>query len=155
MPKRTLDAYLVPKPVPTTETSSSSKRLKETMTTIETTTAHNSPNEESGTIQVEAHSSYPFPIIAIDVDLYTALKEATPDKTPKAINNQPNLDLLYYEPFIPKSAADEYFKFLRRGLLFLPSQIRHQMWSDRGSHQHSTIYDGVRCGCHVLLLGPD
>jgi hypothetical protein len=36
----------------------------------------------------------------------------------KAINNQPDLDLLYFRPFIPQSMEQALFEFLRSELFF-------------------------------------
>ncbi|EED13086.1 DNA repair family protein [Talaromyces stipitatus ATCC 10500] len=132
MSKRTLDAYL--KPVRSSTDTSSSKKLKETTATTaatrtsvvdatdikENTAASKISRNETKPpdYTADTHPSYPVPITAIRPHIYTALKATTPARTPKAINNQPHLDLLYYEPFIPQPTADEYFQFLRRELPF-------------------------------------
>lgn len=143
MSKRTLDAYLRPARSSATD-ASSSKKLKEiptTTTTMITTSPLGKPlfkrvadpaaikrNAEISKIYrnqpeppgypADTHSSYPFPITAIRSHIYVALEMVTPARAPKPINNQPHLDLLYYEPFIPQPTADEYFEFLRRELPF-------------------------------------
>ncbi|PKX97742.1 alpha-ketoglutarate-dependent dioxygenase AlkB family protein [Aspergillus novofumigatus IBT 16806] len=63
------------------------------------------------------HPSYPFAI----ADLPPSIADALPDlpaTTPRSITNQPHLDLLYYQPFIPSTTAQELFHFLRRELPF-------------------------------------
>lgn len=109
MSKRTLDAYLKPARSSTTD-ASSSKKLKETVSPPEDTKEPSKP--------ADTHPSYPFPIAALQSHISTALKTTAPARAPKEINNQPHLDLLYYEQFIPRPTADEYFKFLRRELPF-------------------------------------
>jgi alkylated DNA repair dioxygenase AlkB len=112
MSKRTLDAYLKPARSSATD-ASSSKKLKETVPSPE----DQNPNTEHSKL-ADTHPSYPFSINALKSHISTALQTTTLARAPKQINNQPHLDLLYYEPFIPRPTADEYFKFLRRELPF-------------------------------------
>jgi alkylated DNA repair dioxygenase AlkB len=111
MSKRTLDAYLKPAGSSATD-ASSSKKLKETVPSPEDI------KDAEISKSADTHPSYPFSISALHSHISTALKTTAPARAPKEINNQPHLDLLYYEPFIPRPTADEYFKFLRRELPF-------------------------------------
>ncbi|RHZ58447.1 hypothetical protein CDV55_106647 [Aspergillus turcosus] len=63
------------------------------------------------------HPSYPFPIADLPPSIANALPDL-PATTPRSITNQPHLDLLYYQPFIPPTTARELFHFLRRELPF-------------------------------------
>ncbi|KAI9925414.1 hypothetical protein ASPWEDRAFT_28859 [Aspergillus wentii DTO 134E9] len=64
------------------------------------------------------HPSYPSPISDLPSHISVGLCHATPDASPREINNQPHLDLLYMQPFIPSPTAKELFKFLRDELPF-------------------------------------
>lgn len=103
MSKRTLDTFfnrITPPP----------KKPKPTTTTITTI----SPAEDEG----DEHHSYPAPIAKLPSHLTIALRTTLPAKPPKAINNQPHLDLLYFQPYIPRATANELFTFLRNELPF-------------------------------------
>jgi alkylated DNA repair dioxygenase AlkB len=63
------------------------------------------------------HPSYPFPIADLPPSIANALPDL-PATKPRSITNQPHLDLLYYQPFIPSTTARELFHFLRRELPF-------------------------------------
>lgn len=63
------------------------------------------------------HPSYPLDIPALPTELREMLN-FVPATEGRAINNQPDLDLLYFEPYIPKDAVRELFEFLRRDLFF-------------------------------------
>ncbi|KAH1301847.1 hypothetical protein KXX33_003044 [Aspergillus fumigatus] len=63
------------------------------------------------------HPSYPFPIADLPPSIANTLLDL-PATPPRSITNQPHLDLLYYQPFIPSATARELFHFLRRELPF-------------------------------------
>ncbi|PWY94217.1 hypothetical protein BO94DRAFT_325050 [Aspergillus sclerotioniger CBS 115572] len=63
------------------------------------------------------HPSYPIPIRDPPSTISTRLSNPPPC-TPKAITNQPHLDLLYFQPFLPAPLARELFQFLRAELPF-------------------------------------
>jgi alkylated DNA repair dioxygenase AlkB len=63
------------------------------------------------------HSSYPFPIPRLPQAIHESLGFA-PAAEPRAINDQPHLDLLYYAPYIPRDAEHALFTFLRAHLPF-------------------------------------
>ncbi|KAJ9246613.1 hypothetical protein DTO207G8_8753 [Paecilomyces variotii] len=117
MSKRTLHAFFKP--------SSSSPRAKKsrTDTTSSPTTGETIPTsqkqEDDPAVQPSSiHPTYPFPIAALDSSLSTSLSLDTPSNPPKHINNQPHLDLLYFQPYIPHRTAQQLFLFLRRNLPF-------------------------------------
>jgi hypothetical protein len=63
------------------------------------------------------HPTYPFPIPELPPFLSRELS-SWPAVPGRAINDQPDLDLLYFEPFIPIYAAKDLFRFLRSQLPF-------------------------------------
>ncbi|KAI1818440.1 hypothetical protein GGS20DRAFT_289598 [Poronia punctata] len=63
------------------------------------------------------HPSYPFPIPHLPN--YLKLEVSGPPARPgRAIADQPNLDLLYFQPYISRPAARQLFEFLRSELPF-------------------------------------
>lgn len=65
----------------------------------------------------EHHHTYPFSI----PHLPTAVKEGlhfAPAAEARVINDQPHLDLVYYQPYIPKDIERDLFHFLRNELFF-------------------------------------
>lgn len=63
------------------------------------------------------HVAYPFPILNLPQALRTAIFES-PTKAGKLINDHPDLDLVYYEPYFARNTADALFQFLRSNLPF-------------------------------------
>jgi hypothetical protein len=63
------------------------------------------------------HSSYPFPIPCFPHSV-SANFASLPCTVGKAINDQADLDLLYFQPYIPKNLERQIFEFLRRELPF-------------------------------------
>lgn len=101
MTKRPLDTFFKPIPPPTT------KRTKPS------TSSPSSPSQ-----QPDTHPSYPTPIAKLPSHLTTNLLHGTPARPPKPITTHPNLDLLYFQPYIARPIANELFKFLRAELPF-------------------------------------
>ncbi|KAL8893190.1 MAG: hypothetical protein Q9192_005512 [Flavoplaca navasiana] len=64
-----------------------------------------------------SHNTYPFPIPHLPAHLLNALADA-PSKEGHHINDQADLDILYFQPFIPKNAANDLFEFIRDHLFF-------------------------------------
>ena len=64
-----------------------------------------------------SHVSYPFHIPELPSSIADALMFA-PAEEPKVINDQPDLDLLYFQPYIPAAITGDYFRFLRAELPF-------------------------------------
>ena len=88
--KRTLDAFITP----------SAKKVK-----VEASLVRSS------------HSTYPFAVLHLPPAIENGLA-SVPARQPKPINDQPDLDLLYFEPFIPKDLRNDLFAFLRQELFF-------------------------------------
>jgi hypothetical protein len=63
------------------------------------------------------HSSYPWPIPTLPGHIHEEI-ELQVTAEGKFINNQPHLDLVYFQPFIPASIERELFHFLRSELFF-------------------------------------
>ncbi|CAG7963659.1 unnamed protein product [Penicillium nalgiovense] len=115
MAKRTLDTFFKP-------SSTAPKRPKTDPIECNTATAISPP--EPNNIPIEdtkppsQHPSYPIPIAQLPSHIEVGLEHATPANAPREINNQPHLDLLHFQPYIPRATANELFKFLRRELPF-------------------------------------
>ncbi|KAF2436397.1 hypothetical protein EJ08DRAFT_578190 [Tothia fuscella] len=69
------------------------------------------------------HPTYPYPIPELPPTLVESLG-FVPAVDGKPINDQPDLDLLYYQPYIPKDAEKDLFHFLRRELFFYRVQYK-------------------------------
>lgn len=131
MSKRTLDAFFKPKP-----TTTSTKRAKP-----------NSDNDTSHTDEdigpPDTHPSYPIPIPQLPSHISISLTHGTPAKEARAINNQPDLDLLYFQPYITRPTANELFKFLRRELPFYRVQYtikRGGVETDINTPRYTTVF---------------
>lgn len=122
MSKRTLDAFFSPP-------SKKSRQELETLSRkvsppplgshvvqkAETDAVANIDTESNATT---AHLGYAFPILDLPSSISEQLEELLLSTSGKSINNQPHLDLLYFEPLIPQTTANELFKFLRSSLPF-------------------------------------
>ncbi|KFA64142.1 hypothetical protein S40285_00816 [Stachybotrys chlorohalonatus IBT 40285] len=103
------------------------------------------PRKDAEPVQVDEaddeskHPQYPFPIRNFPASLS---KEITslPAREGRIINDQPDLDLLYFEPYIPSYLARQFFEFLRSELPFyrveykinrggIETQIRTPRWT--------------------------
>ena len=93
MSKRTLDTFFSP----------SQKKVK-----ISVTESKDAPSN---------HPTYPFAIPQLPPEI-TDLLNFAPEAEGKAINDQPDLDLLYFQPYIPGSISTQLFEFLRSELFF-------------------------------------
>ncbi|CAH0019448.1 unnamed protein product [Clonostachys rhizophaga] len=69
------------------------------------------------TIETTNHVQYPFPIKNLPPSLARDIV-SLPARPGKEINDQPDLDLLYFQPYIPSYMAKEFFEFLRLELPF-------------------------------------
>lgn len=75
--------------------------------------AENIENEE---LTRTNHPTYPVPIADLPSHVTSALKDSA--KPAQSITNQPDLDLLYFQPLLPSSVARDLFHFLRAELPF-------------------------------------
>lgn len=69
------------------------------------------------------HSTYPSPVPQLPPYITAALS-SVPAVEGKVINNQPDLDLLYFQPYIPKDIAKDFFEFLRQEFFFYRVQFK-------------------------------
>jgi hypothetical protein len=97
---RTLDSFFKPPPP---------KRSR-----IDETKANDT---KDSSIAKPSHPTYPFPVSDLPAEIVEALNFA-PEDEGKAITDKPDLDLLYYQPYIPKQTARDLFTFLRAELFF-------------------------------------
>ncbi len=112
--KRTLESYF---PLTTGDT----KRR-----TRDSSFLHNGNNEaDQETLPPSTHATSPFPISQLPhvlrsslIDEPLASSTAGALTTARVINDRPNLDLLYFEPFVPRDAHAALFGFLRAALPF-------------------------------------
>lgn len=63
------------------------------------------------------HATYPFPISTLPAHIQMELP-SLPAAVGRVINDQPDLDLLYFEPYVPRYLAKDLFDFLRSNLPF-------------------------------------
>ena len=63
------------------------------------------------------HSTYPFPVPYLPSHIIDQLAQV-PASEGRDINDQTDLDLLYFQPYIPKTVDKELFEFLRGKLFF-------------------------------------
>lgn len=84
-------------------------------------TAAPAPSEgnqvDTSSAVVSNHTTYPFPVSQLPPHLAEQLNEV-PASPGKEIDDQPELDLLYFQPYIPKSVERDLFQFLRSSLFF-------------------------------------
>ncbi|KAK4507842.1 hypothetical protein PRZ48_001577 [Zasmidium cellare] len=67
--------------------------------------------------EVSNHSTYPFPLPQLPPGIRETLN-FIPASDGQTINDQPDLDLLYFQPYIPKEIVRELYEFFRRELFF-------------------------------------
>ena len=103
MSKRKLDSFFTPK------TANKAPRIDAPVDKPE--------SEPMATTEASRHPTYPFPVPFIPQDLIESLNRV-PASDAREIKDQPNLDLLYFQPFIPKSCEHRLFEFLRKELFF-------------------------------------
>ncbi|KAI8288910.1 hypothetical protein K4K60_009981 [Colletotrichum sp. SAR11_57] len=92
--KRTLDAFFAP----------SAKKTRKEDETVEA-------------VGKSTHPNYPCPIVELAPSISKELS-SLPARPGKEINDQPDLDLLYFEPYVPSYLAKDLFEFLRAELPF-------------------------------------
>lgn len=108
--KRVLENYFSP---------SSQKKVR-------TTLENNSPisHIESPNLQLSSHHlTYPFPIPYLPSSISGQLSSSVPAcGDGKEMKDAPDLDLLYFHPFIPNDIGRSLFEFLRQELFFYKVQ---------------------------------
>ncbi|KAK4195187.1 putative alpha-ketoglutarate-dependent dioxygenase [Triangularia verruculosa] len=97
------------------------------------------------------HNTYPFPIRDLSPSITKELA-SLPARPGKPINDQPELDLVYFEPFIPSYLAKDLFRFLRSELPFyrveytvkrfgVETQIRTPRYTTVFGLDHTSLFD--------------
>lgn len=110
--KRTLDNFFI---------SSSPKRPRVAETnTKPIANANSAPDTD---LPLSNHPTYPFPVPHFPQFIASALSDV-PAVEAKEINNQPDLDLLYFQPYIPRNIERDLFEFLRQELFFYRVQYK-------------------------------
>lgn len=94
---RTLDSFFSPPP-------------KRSRVSTSATTETSPPNASK-------HTTYPFALPHLPPEIADILNFA-PAAEGRVINDQPDLDLVYYQPYVPKEISKGLFEFLRRELFF-------------------------------------
>jgi alkylated DNA repair dioxygenase AlkB len=100
MPKRTLDGFF--------KASSAEKLCVEPQL---------SPEKEQQSSDSSSHPAYPWAVPNLPPKIAAEL-ETLVTASGKEIKNQPHLDLVYFQPFIPRTIERAYFEFLRSELFF-------------------------------------
>ncbi|KAL7799117.1 hypothetical protein V8C37DRAFT_366636 [Trichoderma ceciliae] len=77
----------------------------------------NNLEERDENILKSQHSQYPFPIADLPTSISKELS-SLPARPGRTINDEPDLDLLYFEPYIPDYLARQIFQHLRAELPF-------------------------------------
>nr|POF26274.1 dna oxidative demethylase alkbh2 [Quercus suber] len=123
---RTLDTYFSPPPTKKSRTVKDGEPKAEPMPQGEQATEEDETNQEASverktdlvtTTNKSTHQTYPFPIFHLPPEMVDVLNFC-PATEPRIMNDQPDLDLLYYQPYIPPEIDRDLFKFLRRELPF-------------------------------------
>ena len=111
--KRTLDSFF--------ESPAQKKRHIEVLDSSEEAPTTDKPPQAD--LPPSNHTTYSFPIPQLPSHVTAALS-SVPAVDGKVINNQPDLDLLYFQPYIPKGIEKDYFDFLRKELFFYRVQYK-------------------------------
>ncbi|KAI1739363.1 DNA repair family protein [Xylaria scruposa] len=106
--KRTIDAYFgIPK--------AKKPRASDLVTLKDESIEHSiATNPNQGYTR---HASYPFPIPHLPAILETEIS-GPPARAARVIADQPDLDLLYFEPYVARRTSRQLFEFLRAELPF-------------------------------------
>jgi alkylated DNA repair dioxygenase AlkB len=100
------------------------------------------------------HSTYPYPIAQLPPHITAALSEV-PEAEGKEINDQPDLDLLYFQPFVPRRISRDLFNFLRESLFFYRVRYtikRGPTETQINTPRYTTVF-GVDTSCHFSETG--
>lgn len=96
---------------------------KKTRTTVEDSpiSTAESPNSQLSS----HHLTYPFPIPYLPSSISSQLSASVPAcGDGKEMKDAPDLDLVYFHPFIPKNLGRSLFEFLRQELFFYRVQYK-------------------------------
>ncbi|KAK3117932.1 hypothetical protein LTR53_000224 [Teratosphaeriaceae sp. CCFEE 6253] len=109
---RTLDAFFAPPP--TKKQREEPRTDKNDQIDLNVFTPEGAPTVQG---PLSSHHNYPFHIPHLTTEIVDILNFA-PAAEPRVLNEHPDLDMLYYQPYIPKQIAKDLFEFLRRELPF-------------------------------------
>ena len=104
---------------------------------------------------VSTHPSYPLAITHFPTSIQDALS-GIPASEGREINDQPDLDLLYFQPFIPSSIERDIFEFLRKELFFYRVKYkikRGAMDTEINTPRYTTVF-GVDATSKFSLTAP-
>ncbi|TPX16640.1 uncharacterized protein E0L32_003581 [Thyridium curvatum] len=90
---------------------------KRTLDAFFTTTPKKQKTDQKQTTGYSTHQTYPFPISELPPAIGKELS-SLPARPGRQINDQLDLDLLYFEPYVPGYIAKDLFEFLRSNLPF-------------------------------------
>ncbi|KUJ08483.1 DNA repair family protein [Mollisia scopiformis] len=107
--KRTLDAFFKP---PAKKAKSSDVVDSGDLEQADETSS--APDQD---VEFSKHTTYPFPIVNFPTSISSALP-SFPSTIGKEINDQADLDLLYFQPYVPKYLESQISQFLRAELPF-------------------------------------
>lgn len=110
---RTLDSFFSPPPL------KRPKAIKDEPDKDERVDPSAPSDKRDGSLHSK-HETYPFDVPYLPSELQETLN-FVPASEGRVIRDQPDLDLLYYTPFVPKEAQADLFEFLRRELFFYVS----------------------------------
>lgn len=115
MSKRTLDTFF-------SAAAAKKPRLEgEIAATNSISQAQTDPEAEPGEklpVLYTTHPTYPFAIPHLPAHINAEVAHLVTASNGREMNDQPHLDLLYFQPFIPKCIERDLFNFLRSQLFF-------------------------------------
>lgn len=112
MSKRTLDGFFKPPPAKKPRIEEL-KQIQQNRQNSESEDGEEIIRDQKNT----SHATYPWPVPFLTPSVYEEVSMLVTAEG-RAIIDQPNLDLLYYQPFIPKAVERDLFNFLRSELFF-------------------------------------
>lgn len=92
--------------------------------------------------ETTSHATYPFPVPHLPASITDSLG-FSPAAEGKLVNDQPDLDLLYFQPYIPKDIEKDLFQFLRRKLFFYRVKYkikRGPVETDINTPRYTTVF---------------
>ena len=112
------------------------------------------PDDETNPGETSKHATYPFPIPHLPQRIVNDLA-SVPASEGREINDQPDLDLVYFQPFIPPSVQHDLFEFLRNELFFYRVQYtikRDNFETQINTPRYTTVF-GVDSSSQFTDLG--
>ena len=117
-----------------------------------------SSSEEASTslqsLETSNHWTYPFPIPHLPQHIIDGLA-SVPASDGKEIDDQPDLDLVYFQPYIPRSVELDLFEFLRRELFFYRVQYKIKRYGNEtqiNTPRYTTVF-GVDVSSSFMAAG--